>query len=162
MTIHLNIGSNIGHRHSAIERAVAALSVALPGRIAVSDPIETPPWGFESPNPFVNVGVRIDMASDLAPADVLEAVMAVQRSISPLSHRDATGGYCDRLIDIDIIAIDDIVLDTPDLTLPHPRMHLRDFVLIPLAALAPDWRHPLLHKTPATLHHEIQLPTNPS
>lgn len=116
--------------------------------MAVSHPVETPPWGFESPNPFINVGVRIDMPSEMAPAEVLEAVMAVQRSISPLSHRDATGGYCDRVIDIDIIAIDDLVVDTPRLTIPHPRMHLRDFVLIPLAQLAPAWHHPTLHQTP--------------
>lgn len=52
------------------------------------------------------------------------------------------GGYIDRAIDIDIIAIDDVVMDTPELTLPHPRMHLREFVLVPMAELAPDWCHP--------------------
>ncbi|MDE6378068.1 MAG: 2-amino-4-hydroxy-6-hydroxymethyldihydropteridine diphosphokinase, partial [Duncaniella sp.] len=58
-------------------------------------------------------------------------------------HRDRDGGYIDRRIDIDIIAIDSIVLSTPRLTLPHPRMHLREFVLVPLAQLAPGWVHPV-------------------
>lgn len=124
--------------------------------MAVSRPVETPPWGYESPNPFINVGVRIDMPSEMAPAEVLEAVMTVQRSISPLSHRDATGGYCDRVIDIDIIAIDDLVVDTPRLTIPHPRMHLRDFVLIPLAQLAPGWHHPTLHQTPEEMLQSLR------
>lgn len=124
--------------------------------MAVSRPVETPPWGYESPNPFINVGVRIDMPSEMAPAEVLEAVMTVQRSISPLSHRDATGGYCDRVIDIDIIAIDDLVVDTLRLTIPHPRMHLRDFVLIPLAQLAPAWHHPTLHRTPEEMLQSLR------
>ncbi len=82
---------------------------------------------------------------------VLRKLQEIQLSIDPSPHRDAEGRYIDRAIDIDLIAIDDWVVDTPDLTLPHPRMHLRDFVLIPLAGLAPTWRHPLTGKT-ATQH----------
>lgn len=82
---------------------------------------------------------------------VLRKLQEIQRSIDPSPHRDAEGRYIDRVIDIDLIAIDDWVVDTPELTLPHPRMHLRDFVLIPLAGLAPTWRHPLTGKT-ATQH----------
>lgn len=155
MTVHLNIGSNIGHRRSAIERAVAALSEALPGRMAVSDPVETPAWGYESAHPFLNVGVRIDMTAEMAPAELLERVLAAERSISPLPHRDASGGYCDREIDIDIIAVDSLVADTPALTLPHPRMHLREFVLIPMCTLAPGWVHPTLGLTPAAMLRQL-------
>lgn len=147
MTLHLNIGSNIGRRSSAIERAVAALSARFPGKITVSRPVESEPWGYASPNPYLNVGVRIDMSADLPPAEALERVLDAERSICPLPHRDATGAYIDRMVDIDIIAIDEMLVATPSLTLPHPRMHLRPFVLGPLAELAPGWRHPILGLT---------------
>ena len=152
MVIHLNIGSNIGHRRSAIERAVAALHPAFPGcTVRMSAFIESPPWGFESPHPFLNVGVAIESPVDIPPLEVLDRTEAVQASISTASHRTATGEYADRLIDIDIIAIDSLVLSTPRLTLPHPRMHLRPFVLFPLAELDPGWIHPQLGLTPSAL-----------
>ena len=74
-------------------------------------------------------------------------LMAIQDSICSAAHRDSTGAYIDRIIDIDLIAIDDTVIDTPELTLPHPRMHLRDFVVRPMLELCPEWVHPLLNKT---------------
>lgn len=152
MTLHLNIGSNIGHRRSAIERAVAALCEALPtGHTVCSEPVESEPWGFESPHPFLNVGVRIRLASPIEPGEVLRRVLAAERSVSAMPHRHPSGAYRDREVDIDIIAIDDLVTDTATLTLPHPRMHLREFVLRPMIELAPGWRHPLLGLTPAEM-----------
>ena len=141
--IHLNIGSNLGHRRALIELAVAGLRPALGGEMRVSAPVESPPWGFDSPHPFLNVGVAVSVPGPVDPGGVLDVCRSVERSISSASHRTPDGGYADRLIDIDIIAIDDIVMDTPELTLPHPRMHLRGFVLAPMAELAPEWRHPV-------------------
>ncbi|MCM1162894.1 MAG: 2-amino-4-hydroxy-6-hydroxymethyldihydropteridine diphosphokinase [Muribaculaceae bacterium] len=154
MRIHLNIGSNIGHRRSTLERAVAALSEALPGQMKVSEPIETPAWGYESANPYLNIGVMIDSDVDLPLQRLLELVLDIQNGISRQPHRDATGGYCDRIIDIDIIAVDDRIVQTPELTLPHPRMHLRRFVLEPMATLDPTWRHPVLGKTASEMMGE--------
>lgn len=139
-----------------LERAVAALSSVLPGRMHASTPVESEPWGYKSENRFLNIGVMIDMTVDLAPAELIERVMAVERSISQAPHRDATGGYCDRLIDIDVIAVDNLVIETPALTLPHPRMHLRQFVLIPLQELDPDWTHPIFHKTSSQLLKDLK------
>ena len=132
MTIHLNIGSNSGRRRAQIERALAALRDALPGRMVTSDYIETEPWGFESANKFLNIGVMIVTERDYAPLEVLEITQGIERSICLAPHRDATGAYIDREIDIDIIAMDDIVSTDPRIILPHPRAHLRDFVMIPL------------------------------
>lgn len=161
IAIHINIGSNSGHREALIEQAVAAISSAFPGgAVSRSGIVETPPWGFDSPNPFLNIGVMVRIGEENGTQNygreeialaVLRKLQEIQRSIDPSPHRDAEGRYIDRAIDIDLIAIDDWVIDIPDLTLPHPRMHLRDFVLIPLATLAPDWRHPLTGKT-ATQH----------
>lgn len=74
----------------------------------------------------------------MEPLDVLHALLEIERSISRASHRKADGSYADRLIDIDLIAIDHLRVESPELTLPHPRAHLRPFVTIPLADLSTD------------------------
>lgn len=166
MLAHLNIGSNIGDSRSAIERAVAAVSALSDlGKPQVSDIIESEPWGFESVNRFLNVGINI--LTSLQPFELLDHTQAIEREISPQSHRNPDGSYCDRLIDIDIIvcfnfpnqrstelfrgytekicncvelktAWNVIRLDHPRLTLPHPRAAQREFVLGPLQQLLPD------------------------
>ena len=115
----------------------------------VSRPVTTAPWGFSSDNEFINQAVEV--ATTLGPEELLEAVQAVERTIDPSPHRDSDGGYIDRRIDIDIIALGDTILATDRLTLPHPRAHLRDFVLIPMAEIAPAWRHPLSGLTASQL-----------
>lgn len=145
--VHINIGSNQGDRAAQIERAVAALSRRLDpaGRalITLAPVEESEPWGFCSDHPFLNLGLMADLPGDPDPRELLDILRSVEREIADAPHRHADGSYADRPIDIDLIAIDDKVVNTPDLTLPHPRMHLRPFVLRPLAVLDPGWRHPL-------------------
>lgn len=148
MTIFLNIGSNLGNRRMNLSRAVAAIEKEF-GYFELSHVVESHPWGYDSPNPFLNVGMMI--LSDLPPHEILNKLRSIEQSISPLAHRNADGSYADRLIDIDIIAIDGLVIDTPELQIPHPRMAERRFVLEPLAELAPFWRHPILGPTPGEL-----------
>lgn len=155
--IHINIGSNSGCRHALIERAVAAVSSSLGGSLSRSEIIETEPWGFQSANTFLNIGIMVSLslADDTDMSEfafsLLSDLKTIERSIDPSPHRDPSGAYIDRAIDIDLIAIDDLVIDSPVLTLPHPHMHERDFVLLPLLTLAPEWRHPLLNKTATEL-----------
>lgn len=106
----------------------------------VSDTFTSPPWGYDSKNEYLNVGVSFD--TDLSPNALLSATRSIEQSISTASHRNADGSYADRLIDIDIIACADIDLptgslslikiNTENLILPHPRALQRDFVTIPL------------------------------
>lgn len=147
--IHLNFGSNKGDRHATILRAVALIETRLKATLRLSEPIETEPWGYESENRYINVGAAFE--SSLTPKEIFDVITAVEREIDPSPHRDPSGGYIDRAIDIDFIAADGLILNSPRLQLPHPRMHLRDFVLIPLASLEPDWRHPLLGATAAEM-----------
>lgn len=155
MKIFLNLGSNLGDREEMLGRAVALIGDALPGRVSCSRVLETPAWGYESANAFLNVGVMVETDIAYEPVRVLHILQEIQRRLDPSPHRNAAGGYIDRAIDIDIIAIDDTVMDTPELTLPHPRMHLRRFVLEPMAQLAPDWEHPMLHMTPEEMNSKI-------
>lgn len=149
-TAHINIGSNIGDRLALIRQAVAAIERAFGIAAVCSAPYESAPWGFDSPNRFINIGVNIETGW-LTPVKILRRLQQVQAKIDDSSHRTADGAYADRRIDIDLIALDDTILGTPELTLPHPRMHQRDFVLRPMAQILPGWHHPLLHATPAEL-----------
>lgn len=127
---HLNIGSNRGDRHGNISRAVSLINMRAGRVTAVSDPVESEPWGYESTNTFINIGINIDTA--LAPLDLLDTLQAIEQEISPSPHRNPDGTYRDRAIDIDIILYQGVELSTPRLTIPHPLMHRRPFVLIPL------------------------------
>lgn len=160
-TAYINIGSNMGDRHALIELAVARIIdtnemgkslrtlEAVSSLLRRSDFVESEPWGYDSPYPFLNLGLAIE--TDIPPGALLDLLLGVERSISPASHRTPSGDYTDRLIDIDLIAYGELVVDTPRLTLPHPRMHLRDFVLRPMTQLAPEWRHPLSGLTSAEM-----------
>lgn len=148
---HINIGSNIGDSRSLLERAVAAVSGLSRGVVRRSSVVESEPWGFDSLNKFLNVGMEI--SSQLPPEALLERLQAIERSISPQSHRNPDGSYRDRLIDIDMIfaarctgEIPDAVneeaivrLETPELTLPHPRAWQRGFVTAPILELHPGF-----------------------
>ena len=140
MIYYLNIGSNMGDRRDNLYRAVVAIA-AIIDECAVSSIVESEPWGFESENRFMNLGVSFD--SDIEPQEMLDRIHDIERSLGSASHRDANGGYIDRLVDIDIVAIDDLVIDSPTLQVPHPHLPERDFFLIPMQQLAPDWRHPV-------------------
>ena len=142
---YINIGSNQGDSQALIERAISLIEHYAGCRAIRSAYITSEPWGFRSPNKFLNIGIAIPFHD--TPVKLLHTLQAIERQISPLPHRDAQGNYIDRQIDIDLIAVDDIVLQTTELTLPHPRMHLRRFVLIPMQEIAPEWRHPLLYLT---------------
>lgn len=130
--IYLNIGSNLGNREENLLRAIVLLSAGT-GGCAVSSVVESDPWGFESGNKFLNVGVML--RCDMDPFDLLEFTQGIEKQMGSNTHRDANGNYVDRLVDIDIIEIDGVEINTPQLTVPHPRIHERDFVMKPLEQL---------------------------
>ena len=148
MDYYLNIGSNIGDRRDNLYRAVVALAAGTSG-CALSRIVESEPWGFESDNRFMNVGVRL--SSNMEPHEMLEHIHDIERRLGSASHRDGEGRYIDRLVDIDIMAIDDMVIDSPTLQVPHPHLPERDFFLRPMMQLAPDWRHPVSGLTAAEM-----------
>lgn len=154
--IVINIGSNLGNRRLNLSRAVSAVSRRF-GDFEVSHVVESEPLGFGSTNSFLNLCMTFH--SDSPPEEVLRGLQEIERSISPLPHRNPDGSYADRVVDIDIIAIDRQVIDTPALTVPHPRMHLRPFVLEPLDEVAGAWTHPLTGLTPRQMLG--LLPTSP-
>lgn len=155
MTVHVNIGSNIGDRRALIERAVAAIANLADSSVSCSEFVESQAWGYESANAYLNLGVCFE--SDIEPEELLRRLLDVQNRIDSSAHRNADGTYADRAIDIDLIAVGSLVVDSPTLTLPHPRMHLRDFVLRPMMELDPHWLHPQLGATPAELLARLEI-----
>lgn len=142
-TLYLNIGTNSGDRRAMIARAVAAI-VSCPlfagAGVRRSAIVESEPWGFDSPNPFLNIGVALQCPLDTSPAGlhaILDALQHIERTLSSMPHRNPDGTYRDRELDIDIIALDTLVYTDSRLTLPHPRAALRPFVMTPIRQLSP-------------------------
>ena len=129
-TLYLSLGSNLGDRHAAMRRAVSLIGERVGKVDRESSPIETEPWGFESPNMFLNMCVRV--LTELSPEDALAATKDIERLMGRIVKSTDDGHYHDRPIDIDLLMYDDLHISTPELTLPHPRMHEREFVMVPL------------------------------
>ena len=152
-TVFINIGSNMGQRRLVLSRAMRAVGEAF-GAYEISHVVESEPWGFESDRKFLNLGMMF--GSDLEPRQILERLQEIERSISSVPHRNADGTYADRELDIDIVAIDELTIDEPELTLPHPRLAERDFFLVPMEELAPSWRHPITGLTPSEMLENLE------
>lgn len=135
-TVYLSLGTNLGDRAANLKQAVSSLPPQMTVK-ARSNVYETPPWGFTEQGPFLN---QVVMATTyLEPELLLKHLKRLETALG----REATFRYGPRLIDIDILFYDDLVLNTPLLTVPHPHLHERGFVLIPLMDIAPDLVHPV-------------------
>jgi 2-amino-4-hydroxy-6-hydroxymethyldihydropteridine diphosphokinase len=139
-TVYLALGTNLGDRLASLQQALAALPPLV--RLVAASPVyETPPWGYIDQPAFLNQVIRAETALD--PHALLENLKHIETSVG----RTATFRYGPRVIDLDILFYDEILLDSPELTIPHPHIPERAFVLVPLADLNPHLRHPALGKT---------------
>jgi 2-amino-4-hydroxy-6-hydroxymethyldihydropteridine diphosphokinase len=154
-TAYIGVGSNLGEREAQIRAGLARLP-ALGLRVeAVSSLIETEPVGAPAgaaQGKYLNGVARL--STELTPREVLEALLATERACGRV--RSAGVRNEARTLDLDLLLYDDLVLDEPGLTLPHPRLHEREFVLRPLTELAPGLRHPVLGRTMAELRDGIR------
>lgn len=140
-TIYLNIGTNLGDRQENINKAISLIEKELNCTTSSrSEIFESEPWGFISRNPFYNICIALE--SDINPFRLLTVIKGIEKKMGGSVHRTPSGEYADRIIDIDIIAIDDLIIESPELTIPHPRLMEREFFLVPLKQVAPSWLHP--------------------
>jgi 2-amino-4-hydroxy-6-hydroxymethyldihydropteridine diphosphokinase len=131
----VGLGGNIGEVRATLDRAVAAFCDESDVRlVAQSSDYATPPWGVVDQPPFVNRCIAIE--TKLTPRALLDRALSVERTLGRDRARERRWGP--RPVDIDLLAYDDVALAEPDLTLPHPRLFERAFVLVPLAEIAPD------------------------
>lgn len=134
-TLYLSLGTNLGDRQSNLETAISLIASRIGTVQAQSDIIETQPWGFESKNLFLNMAIKVQ--TGLEPLEVLQTTQAIEKEMGR-TEKTGTQGYKDRIIDIDILLYDNLVIDSPQLTIPHPHMYRRPFVMEPLAQIAPE------------------------
>lgn len=143
------LGSNIGDREAYLRHGVEALNQSRDFRVkAVSKFVETKPYGVKEQNNFYNGCMKVETL--LTPEELLEHLQGVERSV----NRVREGKWGPRTLDLDIIFYDDLIMDTVNLKIPHIDMHNRDFVLVPLEQIAPNYCHPILHKNVSTLLQE--------
>lgn len=133
--VYLGLGTNLEPRLDHLREALGALEQQIGILLKCSSFIETKPWGFTSKHDFLN-GVA-EFETELRPYELLEKTEEIESSMGRIS-KSINGKYEDRTIDIDILLYDNICINTPQLTIPHPRLHLRPFVVMPLAEIAPD------------------------
>ena len=127
--VYLSLGTNLGNRKHNIREAIEKIGEQIGVVKRQSALYETKPWGYSSPNDFINSCVLV--LTTMAPRQVLEATQRIEREMGR-TLKSGDGEYHDRIIDIDILMIDDLVINEPDLHVPHPLMEERDFVMKPL------------------------------
>ncbi|HLO59415.1 MAG TPA: 2-amino-4-hydroxy-6-hydroxymethyldihydropteridine diphosphokinase [Bacteroidales bacterium] len=140
--VYLSLGSNMGNRESNMNKAVALLVSHGIKINSASFIYETEPWGSPDQQNFYNR--VIDISTELKPVDLLKTVQAIEKK---MGRKRSEIRYAPRPIDIDILFFENLIYTSESLKIPHPLIHLRRFVLIPLADIAPGLRHPVLGKT---------------
>ena len=140
-TIYLSLGSNLGNKLFNLQNAIFKISENISAVEAISNIYQSDSWGFESDD-FLNICIAIH--SDIDPKVLLEKIQRIEQSLG--RYRNNSKGYLPRSIDIDILYYGEEIFETEELTIPHPSLQLRQFVLRPLSDIAPQFYHPILKK----------------
>lgn len=148
-TVYLGLGTNLGDKEANLRTAIYKLQERIGKQVSLSSFYETAPWGFESDHSFLNAAIGLE--TSLSPIEILHITQEIEKELGR-TKKSVNGSYSDRLIDIDILLYDTLVLQTPELTIPHPLMTERDFVMKPLIEIAENVIHPTRQKTLSELY----------
>lgn len=146
--VYLALGSNLGHRLAHLKDALSNLSPQMDVK-KKSAVYETPPWGYTDQPAFLNQVVMVK--TYMEPENLLRHLKRLETALG----REPSFENGPRLIDIDILFYDDLIINSPPLVIPHPRLHQRGFVLVPLNEIAPNLVHPVLGKTISELMLDV-------
>ena len=142
--VFLGLCTKLGNKEENIGNAIQYIEELVGNVVSQSALYHTEPWGFESTNTFINAVVAVE--TSLTVRDVIDATKKIERLMGR-TYKSVDRQYKDRIIDIDILFYNDLIINDEDLIIPHPLMHERLFVLQPLSEIAPDYVHPVFHKT---------------
>lgn len=148
-TVYLGLGTNLGNKEANLRTAIYKLQERIGKQVSLSSFYETAPWGFESDHSFLNAAIGLE--TSLSPIEILHITQDIEKELGR-TKKSVNGSYSDRLIDIDILLYDNLVLQTSELTIPHPLMTERDFVMKPLIEIAENVIHPTRQKTLSELY----------
>jgi len=140
--VYLGLGTNLGDKEQNLNDAVMALAPEIGNVLSLSSFYVSKSWGFESENDFVNAVLLVE--TTLSPFALLAKIQEIERCLGRPA-KDVPE-YVDRIIDIDILLYDNLIINQPTLKIPHPLLAERDFVLLPLTEIAPDLVHPVFGK----------------
>ncbi|MCF6365439.1 MAG: 2-amino-4-hydroxy-6-hydroxymethyldihydropteridine diphosphokinase [Bacteroidales bacterium] len=144
--VFLSLGSNKNDRHKSIKAAIKKINKKLGDIIQTSDVFETESWSYHDNN-YLNAVIEIE--TEFIPKDLLKELKRIEKELGRKNKTVTFKGkpkYLSRTIDIDILFYDDKVISTKELTIPHTKLHLRNFVLKPMMQIAPDFIHPVFQK----------------
>lgn len=143
-TVYLGLGTNLGDKEVQLRTAVNEIEKRIGRVMTLSAFYTTTPWGFTSEHTFLNAACAVETFLD--PYELLSVTQDIEKNLGR-KHKSVDHHYTDRLIDIDILFFDEIIIHEADLQIPHPLLTKRDFVLKPLVEIAPDLVHPINHLT---------------
>lgn len=152
--LYLSIGSNLGDKRNFLLQAIALIRERVGRVVCISRFYETEPWGYTSTNTYLNAALEVE--TSLSALEVLAITQDIERELGR-QRKSMNREYFDRPIDIDLLLMDDIVVETDVLTLPHPLMHERLFVMEPMVEIAPTMMHPVLQKTICEIFNSLML-----
>lgn len=148
--VFLGLGTNLGNKKNNLLTAVNKIEEKIGKVTSLSSFYETEPWGFKSDNSFLNAALCVE--TSLSPLAILHILKEIETDMGR-TQKSVNKVYSDRPIDIDILLYDDIVMKTDELTIPHPLMTERDFVMKPLVEIAGDAVHPIFKKKLKEISH---------
>jgi 2-amino-4-hydroxy-6-hydroxymethyldihydropteridine diphosphokinase len=140
--VFLGVGTNLGDRVKNMSVVTAIIERSIGDILLASSIYETEPWGFEAKDEFLNMVLKV--STGLEPAELLSRILGIEKSMGRLRGEKQ---YSSRIIDIDILLYGDRIIDEEDLCIPHPHLHERKFVLVPLCEIAPGLMHPVLNQS---------------
>jgi len=144
--VFLGVGTNLGDREKNLSDVTAIIERSIGDILLASSIYETEPWGFEAKDEFLNMVLKV--STGLGPSELLSRILGIEISMGRLRGEKQ---YSSRIIDIDILLYGDRIIDEEDLCIPHPHLHERKFVLVPLCEIAPGLIHPVINQSIASL-----------
>jgi 2-amino-4-hydroxy-6-hydroxymethyldihydropteridine diphosphokinase len=153
--LYLILGGNTGDRETILQQAIQCLAEDIGEIYQISSLYETEPWGMENADNFLNQVVVLK--TELFAFDILDGVLKIEKKLGRVRDLHAIG-YQSRPIDIDILFLDSEIIQTSQLTIPHPEIQNRNFVLVPFCEIDKDFMHPVLHETVGNLLNKCNDP----
>ena len=141
---YILFGSNMGDKEALFAQACLLINNRCGHVVRVSAAYESEPWGFEAEEWFLNRVIVVE--TDKGPEEVLQQLLDIERELGRVRHPEIQG-YTSRTVDLDLLYFGQRVINTDSLTVPHPRLHLRRFALVPMCEVAPEWVHPVFGMT---------------